>query len=178
MCPACSTTLAVIAAKIGSAGGLTAVAAKKVHDRRVAKTDRNRPQGIPKGTSPMKGTEAKASEPGLPAAVNRRSVQAELHARRKVGRATNPLPLRRQTTPRETLRRARRRVRWRRGRALGVPIRPHPTAGVQDFATLCGFTKFPSRIGVRRIERAKNERGGRYQRSVPCTRWLEQRPTS
>lgn len=38
MCPACLTTLAVIAAGTGSAGGLTAVVAKKLHDRRVAKT--------------------------------------------------------------------------------------------------------------------------------------------
>ena len=46
MCPACLTTLAVIAAGTGSAGGLTAVVVKKLHDRRVAKThgDPDRPR--------------------------------------------------------------------------------------------------------------------------------------
>ncbi len=39
MCPACLTTLAVIAAGTASAGGLTAVVAKKLHDRRAAQTN-------------------------------------------------------------------------------------------------------------------------------------------
>lgn len=38
MCPACLTTLAVIAAGTGSAGGLTAVVAKKLYDMKAAKT--------------------------------------------------------------------------------------------------------------------------------------------
>ena len=37
MCPACLATLAVIAVGTGSAGGLTAVVAKKIYDRRAAK---------------------------------------------------------------------------------------------------------------------------------------------
>ena len=38
MCPACLTTLALIAVGTGSAGGLTAVVAKKLHDRTTAKS--------------------------------------------------------------------------------------------------------------------------------------------
>ena len=44
MCPACFTTLALIAAGTGSAGGLTAVVAKRLHDRRAAKTRRQSTQ--------------------------------------------------------------------------------------------------------------------------------------
>ena len=38
MCPACLTSLAVIAAGTGSAGGLTALVVKRLYDRRRAKT--------------------------------------------------------------------------------------------------------------------------------------------
>ena len=44
MCPACLTTLAVIAAGTGSAGGLTAVLAKKLYDRTAAKDRGARPE--------------------------------------------------------------------------------------------------------------------------------------
>ena len=39
MCPACLMTLAAIAAGTGGAGGLTALVAKKIHDRRASKTN-------------------------------------------------------------------------------------------------------------------------------------------
>ena len=47
MCPACLTTLAVIAAGTGTAGGLTAVVAKKLHDRRAAKSRSLESQSLP-----------------------------------------------------------------------------------------------------------------------------------